>query len=117
VAPRTVKAVVDIVANGPGGSVIYREGDRRHEFGWDLGTGDVLATIYVPSTGDWDAKVPWAAGRRQEILDFIARQVRRRRAFGSRIEMHERWIQFTEPPPWPVGLFRWLIGRARRRTP
>ena len=108
---------VEITGTVPGGSVIYREGGHAHEFGWDLGGRDVVMAIYVPSPADWDARLPWAAGRRQQVLDFMAREVRRRKARGCRIEMHERWIHLVEPAPWPLRLWRALTGRARRRTP
>lgn len=94
-----VKPVVDIAINGPGGSVVYREGAHEQAFGWDLGTGDVIATIYVPSPADWDARVPWAAGRRGEILAALAREVSRQKCRGCLVEIAERWIYLREPPP------------------
>jgi hypothetical protein len=100
--------VVEIVVNGPGGSVIYREGESAHSFGWDLGTGDVVATIYVPPPAEWDAKLPWASGRRREVLELVAREVRRRKAPGCRIEIDERWIRLVEPPPLPARIARAL---------
>ena len=94
-----VQRVVEIVASGPGGSVIYREGEHTQAFGWDLGGGDVLATIYVPSPADWDARIPWAAGRRDEVLATLAREVSRQKCRGCTIEIAERWIHLREAPP------------------
>ena len=91
---------MDIVINGPGGSVIYREGAHEQAFGWDLGATDVIATIYVPSAADWDARVPWAAGRRGEILATLAREVSRQKCRGCLVEVAERWIHLREPPPF-----------------
>jgi hypothetical protein len=100
--------VVEIVVNGAGGSVVYHEAGHAHSFGWDLGTGNVLATIYVPSSTEWDATLPWAAGRREQILDVIAREVRRAKAPGSRIEIEDRWIRLVAPPPLPRRIARAL---------
>lgn len=71
-----VQPVVEIEGEGPGGRVIYREGDFAHSFGWELGTGNVLATLYVPSPAQWEAKLPWAAGRREEAAAALARPYR-----------------------------------------
>lgn len=98
------RPVVEIQVNGPGGSVIYREGELAHSFGWDLGGNRVLATLYVPSPAEWDSAVPWAAGRREEVLRFVAAEVRRRKAPGCRIEAHERWIHLVEPMPLPARI-------------
>ena len=105
-----VEAVVEISVNGPGGSVTYREGEHAHAFGWDLGGGDLLATIYVPSPADWDARIPWAAGRRDEVLAALAREVSRQRCRGCVVEIAERWIHLREPPP----LLRRLASALRR---
>ena len=94
--------VVEITGAGPGGSVVYREGDDVHKFGWDLGARDVVVTIYVPSPEDWDAAIPWAAGRRSEVMQTLAREVRRQKCRGCLVEIAERWIHLREPPPLPT---------------
>lgn len=114
-----VKPVVVIEGNGPGGSVTYREGEHAQSFGWDLGGGDVVATIYVPSPGDWDARVPWAAGRRDEVLAALAREVSRQKCRGCRVEIAERWVHFRRPPPLArraLGAWRRFLGSLRESS-
>ena len=105
-----VKTVVEIGIGGPGGSVTYREGKHAQAFGWDLGGDDVLATIYVPSPADWDARVPWAAGRRDEVLATLAREVARQKCRGCVVEIAEQWIHLRKPPP----LAKRVAGALRR---
>ena len=69
-----------------------------------------LATIYVPSPADWDARIPWAAGRRDEVLATLAREVSRQKCRGCTIEIAERWIHLREAPP----LMRRVAGAWRR---
>lgn len=95
-------AVVEIAGSGPGGSVVYREGEHVHEFGWDLGGDGIVVTIYVPSPEEWGTALPWAAGRRSEVLQTLAREVRRQKCRGCLVEIAERWIHLREPPPLPT---------------
>jgi hypothetical protein len=111
-----VKPVVEVAGTIPGGSVVYREGERVHEFGWDLGARDVVMTIYVPAPGDWDARIPWAAGRRDEVLATLAREVSRQKCRACDVEIAERWIYLREPPPLPkrvVDAFRRFVASFR----
>ena len=102
--------------NGPAGSVTYREGEHAHRFDWELGAKDVVATIYVPAPVDWDARIPWAAGRRGEVLGALAREVSRQKCRGCLIEIAERWIYLRRPPPLAgraVSAFRRFLGSLR----
>jgi hypothetical protein len=111
-----VKPVVDIVTSGPGGSVVYREGEHEQAFGWDLGTGDVIATIYVPSPADWDARIPWAAGRRGEVVATLAREVSRQKCRGCIVDLSEHWIHLRERPPLAtraLSAWRRFLGSFR----
>ena len=102
------------MAHGPAGVAHYREGTHDHAFQWELGTGRVVIIIYIPSPDEWDARLPWAAGRRAEVLDALAREMRRRHCPTCGIEITERWINLTE---WPVlgrNAFAALWRRVRR---
>ena len=107
---------MEIAASGPGGSATYREGERVHRFDWELGTGDVVAIVYVPSPADWDARIPWAAGRRDEVLETLARELSRQKCRGCVVEIAERWIHFRRPPPFArraLGAWRRFLGSLR----
>ena len=60
---------VRIVTKGPFGDVIYQEGPHSASFWWEFGGGEVVAIIHVTSSSEWNEKYPWAAGRRDEVLE------------------------------------------------
>jgi hypothetical protein len=104
---------VEVVSHGRSGVVHYREGANAHAFEWELGGGDVILSIYVPGPAEWDARLPWAAGRRAEVLQHLAQVVRRQQFPAGRAEIGERWITIREArAPWQL-LGEWL-ARLRR---
>lgn len=101
-----------VVSHGRSGLVHYREGRHTHTFDWELGGGDVIMVVYVPTPAAWDAAVPWAARRRTEVLERLARALCRQQCPRGRYELADQWIHVREPrPPWRV-VGDWL---ARRR--
>lgn len=66
---------IDIEFMGSGGIVHYAEGENHADFWWELGGGDVVAIISGPPPQAWDHVLPWAIGRRREILLRIASEV------------------------------------------
>lgn len=63
---------------GQAGSVRYSDDSGSHEFGWEIGgSGGVAIYISVPSPKEWGIQLPWAAGRRDEVLARIAHEVHR----------------------------------------
>ena len=88
---------VAIEGSSRGGDIVYREGEHEHRFGWDLGgAGSVAATVYVPDEARWSELVPWAADRREDILERVARELKKQRAPGTRVEIGEDAIVFYE---------------------
>ena len=87
---------IEIVEHGPAGLVRYREGDNTHEFQWEFGTGKVVVFIYTPSPDEWDARLPWATGRRTEVLGALGREVCRQKCPGCRVHIAERWIELRD---------------------
>lgn len=85
---------VDIEEKGRHGTVHYREVAGTLTFYWELGGGDVVATIHVGDEASWHQSHPWAAGRRAEILRCVADEVIRQKAPGSRAEIDGKtgWI-------------------------
>ena len=96
VAPMTSDFSVDFETHLPGISLRYREAGRgEHEFDGELCSGKVVASIYAPSPAAWDAKLPWAAGRREEVLRRLAGEVIRRKAPGCRFAIHEGGVEIV----------------------
>jgi len=66
---------------GRGGPIVYTEGEFLIEFDFELGNAGI---IYCPSATTWDRDFPWAAGRRSEIIERVAREFVRREFRGYR---------------------------------
>jgi hypothetical protein len=86
-------AKVKIIGKGRSGKVQYTEGSlfnaKTCEFYWEFSGGDTLATIWFPTEEKWNIQYPWAAGRRKEIMDFVAEEVRKQMAKASTIKWED----------------------------
>jgi hypothetical protein len=71
---------VVISGQGRAGTITYSEGANSIRFAWELGGRDVIAIISGPSPQNWDSDLAWTIGRRQEILDRVAREAIRLKA-------------------------------------
>ena len=81
----------------PGGTLTYREGEHELQLDWELGPkGLTVARIYVPDEASWVGEVPWAADRREDVLDRVAAEVKRQRCAGCRWEVREDVIELFE---------------------
>ena len=84
-------AKVNFITQGRSGKVQYIEGSlfkkNTCEFYWEFGGADTIAIIWFPKDdAAWDAKYPWAVGRRMEIVKDMAEQVRKKQAPRSTIK-------------------------------
>ncbi|MSR35249.1 MAG: hypothetical protein EXR95_01220 [Gemmatimonadetes bacterium] len=85
------------IEGGHGGTVTYREDAGEHAFGWELaGRGPSVAFIYMPDEARWPVELPWAVGRRAEILERVAGEVHRQTCRGCRVEIGATVIEFFE---------------------
>lgn len=85
---------VTITRRERGAIIRYAEGpDRFIDLDAELAMGKVLLSIYAPKPQAWDARVPWAAGRREVVLDRVAREVVRRESRCSRFRVHDGGIE------------------------
>lgn len=79
--------VVDIVTDGRGGSIVYREGagvdENRIEFSWEFAMPPSVALIFGPSARAWDRNMPWAAGRCAAIYNIVGAEVVRQKVAGG----------------------------------
>ena len=71
---------VEIITKGRCGRILYSEGDRVASFDWEFGGGDVVAIIYAGAPLEWNRKYPWAADRREAVLERVIGEVIRRKA-------------------------------------
>lgn len=89
---------VRITQRGPAAVIHYVEDGGSYDFAAEFGGGNVLLVIYAPrDDGDWAEKLPWAAGRRTEVLEQVARQVVRQKARGSKFVVHAGGVDILMP--------------------
>jgi hypothetical protein len=92
-------AKINIIQNGPSGTVQYMEGWLKKntcEFYWEFGGDDTVAIVSFPAEDQWDANYPWAAGRRKEILTFVAREVQRTQSPSSTIVWEDKSFRLVK---------------------
>jgi hypothetical protein len=61
---------VDVPPLARCGSFVYSEGSLDLEVEYELAGGDIVIVFLVPA--NWDAKFPWASGRKTEVMNRIA---------------------------------------------
>jgi hypothetical protein len=89
---------VHITKHGPAATIHYVEAGGSYDFAAELGTGKTLLYIYAPADdGEWTRRLPWAAGRRTEILEHVARQVVRSESRGSKFVVHATGVDILTP--------------------
>ena len=81
---------VEIDEMGRAGSIYYKEGGNSIKFSFEIG-GAVTASIWPPEKHEWDARFPWAATRRKEIVDRVIAEVIRQKAPNAIAEEDERY--------------------------
>ncbi|MCP9841504.1 hypothetical protein KBY93_12790 [Synechococcus sp. J7-Johnson] len=91
---------MEIRESGRSGSVIYFEGAENITFHWEFCGGETVASIWIGESGEWNARHPWAAGWRQEILEHIAEEVVRLKAptCSALIEERSGFIAIKQRP-------------------
>jgi len=88
---------VEIIQSGRGGSINYIENEQALRLDWEFAMDG--AYVFAPTPAQWDAywqsnNIPWAAGRRQEILERVAEEVRRQKAQTAKVTMDDDCIHF-----------------------
>lgn len=76
------------------GTIIYHEGDLRIEFYHEMGGGNCMFYIDIPTEASWEASTKTPLERRQEILEFVAETVRREQASSTHYVIEDTSIGF-----------------------
>jgi hypothetical protein len=93
----SVNYKVEIEQTGRGGTITYTEDGGSLSFDWEFAIGG--ADVFVTTPELWDANcrgrnAAWAEGRRQEILERVAEEVRRQKATSATLSIEDQWIHF-----------------------
>lgn len=59
---------------------VYHENGCEASFYWEFGGRDIIAIIQGGPASGWNEKYPWAANRREEVLERVIKGVIRQKA-------------------------------------
>ena len=76
---------VHVITHGRDGEVLYIEKGNTGRFYWEFLVGDAIIGVAFPKKEQWDTAIPWAAGRQEEIMQKVAREVVRQEAPGHKV--------------------------------
>ena len=104
---------VDFKTTGRGGWVYYHEDGVTLPFDWDV--TPVGFDIYLPVPSEWDAflnehNANRLKGRRQVIVERIAKQVNEQKAQTARVAIDDSGISFSFERNWFHNLMRRVLG-------
>lgn len=85
---------VEYEGNFRSGYVVYIEGETRFKLVHEMGGGGCHCYIELPTAAQWEAHTGTAAGRRDEIVAWIAERVQREQAASWRYEIRADAIVF-----------------------
>lgn len=85
---------VEYEGNLRSGSVIYIDKDTRIEFSNEMGGGNCLAYISIPTEKEWEAQTNTPLSRRKDILEYVAAAVQAQQASNCYFEIKENEIGF-----------------------
>jgi hypothetical protein len=76
------------------GTIIYHEGDTQIRFSHEMGGGNCMFYIDIPSEEFWEARTKTTIKRRKDILNFVATQVQAKQAPNSNFVIDKDVITF-----------------------
>ncbi len=85
---------VEYEGNLRAGTVIYTDVDTRIEFYNEMGGGDCMAYISIPSEEQWESQTKTPLSRRHDILEYVASAVQAQQASNCYFEIKEDAISF-----------------------
>ena len=104
---------VRMVRSGRGGAVYYDEDTTTLPFEWDT-TSDGFE-VYLPPSNEWDDfckqnNATHCIGRRQQIIERLAEEVRRKKARKAKVSIDDQGICFSFEGDWLHSLVGWILG-------
>jgi len=84
------------INEGPGGYVVYTNGEVEIKLFFQYGGGNCVALIFAPTIEKWVKKTNTALSDRNEILTFIANQCIKDQAPNCTFELFDDRIEILE---------------------
>lgn len=98
---------------GRGGWVYYREDGTTLPFDWDI-TSDGFE-VYLPPSAEWNEfckenNATQCIGRRQQIVERLAEEVRKKKAKKAKVTIDDLGIGFSFEGDWLHSLISRILG-------
>ena len=81
------------ISRGKSGHVLYERDNQAIRFYYELGGGNCLAIIYVPTTEEWLHQTGMPVHDRLSVLTYIANQAIKKQAPNSQYIIRENCIE------------------------
>jgi len=85
---------LEYVSQGRGGEVIYHEGKKSIKFYMEMGGGNCVFYLDIPSISDWEKTTGFPLPEREDIITFVAEQTRRDQASSCTYKISETEITY-----------------------
>ncbi|MBK7808242.1 MAG: hypothetical protein KA270_17025 [Saprospiraceae bacterium] len=84
--------------NGRSGHAVYKDGNKTIRFYTEVGGGDCIFYMDIPSTKEWASQTGYPSEQRDEILKFIAEESLRLQSNspGSYYKIEDKYISFYQ---------------------
>ncbi len=86
---------IEYEGNGRSGTIIYIDSEIRIEFIHEMGGGNCMLYIELPSLVQWETQTKTPLSARKEILEFVAATVQAQQASNCNYEIREDAIVFN----------------------
>jgi hypothetical protein len=85
---------------GRSNTVIFIDGDKTLRFYSEMGIGNCLFCIGIPTRENWENETGYCLEERDEILQFVAENTLRDQttSSGAYFEIEDKWITFYKAP-------------------
>jgi len=85
---------VEYVSQGRSGKVIYKEGKKEITFYMEMGGGDCMFYLDIPSVANWEKSTGFTLLRRDDIVEYIAQRTKSDQASSSTYKIEDTGIVF-----------------------
>lgn len=85
---------LEYVSQGRGGEVIYHEGKKSIKFYMEMGGGNCVFYLDIPSTSEWEKTSSFPLSEREDIITFVAEQTRRDQASSCTYKISDTEITY-----------------------
>ena len=85
---------LEYVSQGRGGDVIYLEGKKSIKFYMEMGGGNCVFYLDIPSISEWEKTTGFPLSEREDIIHFVAEQTQRDQASSCTYKISDTEITY-----------------------